>query len=219
MKGLFVKDLKLLSEQKRLLVCVFLIACMLTRTNSAVFVANYLMVFCSMLAISTISYDEFDNGNAFLFTLPITKKEYVREKYIFGVAVSAAVCFFTTLGIVGYQNMVIEGYSWKEEMIASVVGIFISGCLLSFLIPLQLKFGSEKGRLVLVGISAIIGIVCLGIAGAAKEMNMDVDIEELSRWLDAIHPGVVAAGFLMSALAMMMISYLISVRVMEKKEF
>lgn len=219
MKGLLVKDLKLMSEQKRLVVLVFLIACMLARTNSTAFIVNYLAIFCSMLAISTISYDEFDNGNAFLFTLPITRKEYVREKYIFGVAVSAVVCFLATLVIVGYQNMVMEGYNWREEMIASVVGIFISGCLLSFLIPLQLKFGSEKGRLVLVGISGIIGIVCLGIAVAAKEMNMDVDIEELSRWLNAVHPGVLVASLLMAALALLLISYLISVRVMEKKEF
>ena len=34
--------------------------------------------------MSSISYDEFDNGNAFLFSLPITRKDYVLEKYIFG---------------------------------------------------------------------------------------------------------------------------------------
>ena len=39
----------------------------------------------SLFSLSSISYDEFDNGNAFLFSLPITRKDYVLEKYIFGL--------------------------------------------------------------------------------------------------------------------------------------
>ncbi|MBD5544760.1 MAG: ABC-2 transporter permease [Lachnospiraceae bacterium] len=217
MKGLFVKDLKLMSGQKKSVFLVFLIACMLMATNSAMFVGNYLMIFCSMLVISTISYDEFDNGNAFLFTLPISRKQYVREKYIFGLGVCMVVCFITTLVIVGYQSVVVEHYNWVEGIISSVSGIFVSGFLLSFMIPLQLKFGSEKGRQVLIGISGIIGVICFVAVGTAKKF--DIAIDELSNWLDAIHPGAVAAGFVGVVLVMIVISYLISVRVMEKKEF
>ena len=217
MKGLFVKDLKLMSGQKKFVFLVFLIACMLMATNSVTFVGNYLMIFCSVLVISTISYDEFDNGNAFLFTLPISRKEYVREKYIFGFGVCMVVCFITTLVIVGYQSVVVEDYNWVEGIISSVSGIFVSAFLLSFMIPLQLKFGSEKGRLVLVGISGIVGVICFVAVGITKKF--DTDIDELSHWLDAIHPGVVAAGFVVVVLVMIVISYLISVKVMEKKEF
>lgn len=217
MKGLFVKDLKLMSGQKKFVFLVFLIACMLTATNSAMFVGNYLMIFCSVLVISTISYDEFDNGNAFLFTLPISRKEYVREKYIFGLGVCMVVCFITTLVIVGYQSVVVEHYNRVEGIISSVSGIFVSAFLLSFMIPLQLKFGSEKGRLVLVGISGILGVICFVAVKITKKF--DIDIDELSHWLDAIHPGAVAAGFVVVVLVMIVISYLISVRVMEKKEF
>lgn len=217
MKGLLVKDLKLMSEQKKVMILAFLSACMLMRTNSAMFVVNYLMIFCSMLAISTMSYDEFDNGNAFLFTLPISRKEYVREKYIFGFGVSAAVWFITTLAMVGCQSLVVENYNWMEGSVSSVSGIFVSGCLLSFLIPLQLKFGSEKSRLVLAGIFGIIGGICFVAVGIAKES--DIDIRALIHWLDAIRPGALVAGLAGGVLVMMVISYLISVRVMEKKEF
>lgn len=217
MKGLFVKDLKLMSGQKKFVFLVFLIACMLTATNSAMFVGNYLMIFCSVLVISTISYDEFDNGNAFLFTLPISRKEYVREKYIFGLGVCMVVCFITTLVIVGYQSVVVEHYNWVEGIISSISGIFVSAFLLSFMIPLQLKFGSEKGRLVLAGISGIIGVIGFVAVGTTKKF--DIAIDELTHWLDAIYPGAVAAGFVVVVLVMIVISYLISVRVMEKKEF
>lgn len=217
MKGLFIKDLKLMSEQKKFMLIVLFTACVLMTTNSAMFVGSYLTVLCSMLVISTISYDEFDNGNAFLFTLPISRKEYVREKYIFGFGVSIVVWLITTLVTVVYPSLVVENYNWMEGIASSVSSIFISGCLLSFLIPLQLKFGSEKGRLVLVGISGIIGIICFGAVEITKKF--DRDIEELIHWLTALHQTALVIGFIGGVFVMMVISYLISVRVMEKKEF
>lgn len=217
MKGLFVKDLKLMSGQKKFLFLVFLLACVLLTTNSAIFVINYLTILCSILVISTISYDEFDNGNAFLFTLPVSRKEYVREKYLFGFGVSIVVWLLTVLVIGAYLGMTAENYNWMEGIASSVSGIFTSGYLLSFLIPVQLKFGAEKGRLVLIGVFGIIGGICFGAVEIAKKLDMD--IEELFRRLNALPPMAVAAGLVGAFLAMVGVSYLISVRVMEKKEF
>lgn len=217
MKGLFVKDVKLLSGQKKFLFLVFLLACVLLTTNSAIFVINYLTILCSILVVSTISYDEFDNGNAFLFTLPVSRKEYVREKYLFGFGVSIVVWLLTVLLIGAYLGMAAENYNWMEGIASSVSGIFTSGYLLSFLIPVQLKFGAEKGRLVLIGVSGIIGGICFGAVEIIKKL--DIDIEELFRRLNALPPVAVAAGLVGAFLAMVGVSYLISVRVMEKKEF
>lgn len=52
---------------------------------------------CSMFSLSTISYDEFDNGNAFLFSLPITRKGYVIEKYIFGIMLGVISLILSTI--------------------------------------------------------------------------------------------------------------------------
>ena len=49
------------------------------------FVIMYANIIFMMFGLSTISYDAFDNGEAFLFTLPITKKLYVQEKYVFSL--------------------------------------------------------------------------------------------------------------------------------------
>lgn len=40
-------------------------------------------MFGAMIAVGTLSYDETDNGLAFLMTLPVDRKTYVREKYLF----------------------------------------------------------------------------------------------------------------------------------------
>ena len=42
----------------------------------------------AIFAITTISYDEFDNGLAFLMTLPVTRKQYVAEKYLLGAGLT-----------------------------------------------------------------------------------------------------------------------------------
>ena len=49
------------------------------------FAIGFLTFVMSLFSVSSISYDEFDNGNAFLFSLPITRTTYVVEKYCFGL--------------------------------------------------------------------------------------------------------------------------------------
>ena len=59
---------------------------MLVAGQDTSFVIMYANIIFMMFGLSTISYDAFDNGEAFLFTLPITKKLYVKEKYVFSLA-------------------------------------------------------------------------------------------------------------------------------------
>lgn len=47
-------------------------------------------MFRAMIAVGTLSYDETDNGLAFLMTLPVDRKTYVREKYLFILICTAA---------------------------------------------------------------------------------------------------------------------------------
>ena len=49
------------------------------------FVPAYTAVFCTFISLSTYSYDEFENGTAYLFTLPIRRRDYVRAKYLLGI--------------------------------------------------------------------------------------------------------------------------------------
>ena len=88
MKGLLIKDFSLLKNQKNFFILVFVMAGFLTIANGAesspaTFVLPYVGFVSSFFVLSTISYDEYDNGNAFLFTLPFERKVYVVEKYVF----------------------------------------------------------------------------------------------------------------------------------------
>lgn len=46
-------------------------------------IVGYCTMFGMLFTVNTISYDEFDHGYLFLFTLPVTRKDYVLEKYVF----------------------------------------------------------------------------------------------------------------------------------------
>lgn len=43
-----------------------------------------------LFTISTISYDEYQHGMTYLMTLPIKRKTYVTEKYLFAMALAGA---------------------------------------------------------------------------------------------------------------------------------
>ncbi len=84
MKGLLVKDMRMLLGQKKFGALIVFMTVVLSFNSDSYFVVYYLTFVCSFLAISSISYDENDNGYPFLFTLPIDRSGYVREKYLFG---------------------------------------------------------------------------------------------------------------------------------------
>ena len=88
MKGLLVKDIKYIKHQVNFFLLLFLIAIGVSfSSKEGSFIIGYLTFITSLFVLTTISYDEFNNGYAFLFTLPFSRKEYVIEKYIFGLMI------------------------------------------------------------------------------------------------------------------------------------
>lgn len=68
MKGLLIKDFKLMMMQKNFFLSIIAIAVVLTVfVKNPSFIIGYLTFIGSVFTLSTISYDEFDNGNAFYF--------------------------------------------------------------------------------------------------------------------------------------------------------
>lgn len=83
MKGLLVKDFSLMKMQKNFFITILGIAAFMTVfLKNISFPMGFLPMVISLFTLSTISYDEFDNGNAFLFTFPITRKTYVTENIV-----------------------------------------------------------------------------------------------------------------------------------------
>ena len=98
MRGLICKDLRLMMVQKNFLIMLAAVALVsLAAMDDPMFVIMYMTLIFTSFILSTMSYDEFDNGFPFLFTLPITRKLYVREKYVLALLSGAAAWVLTTL--------------------------------------------------------------------------------------------------------------------------
>ena len=167
MKGLLIKDFRILGQQKKLGILYIFVAVMLSLTMDPAFLVSYLPMIGVMLAFSTISYDDYDNGMPFLMSLPVNGKIYAAEKYIFS-CITLLACWVIGV-ILQLGSMVIK----KEEFNAlTMVGddlLYIAIFLLvvAVMIPIELKFGTEKGRMM---IFAIFAIVMVAIVGGGKAL-------------------------------------------------
>ena len=213
MKGLLVKDLRLLLSQSRFYIILLIVLFVAGTSTQATFVSGYIAVVFPMFAVSTISYDEYDNGNAFLFTLPFSRKEYVLAKYIFGLLL----CVFGS--ILGTSLVVIQGIMTHsldmEMMISSQFGTILSSVLvLSIMFPLQFKFGAEKSRVALIAvIGSIFFIVTVGVK-IIEKLNVELS------WLNVLWNN---DYLLLGVLAFIVILFIIfsikmSMKIMLKKE-
>ena len=84
-RGLLEKDFRLFFRQGSSLflalafVALFFI---LTGKTGVTFIAIYIPSVMAVYSGNTISYDENGHGYTYLFSLPVNRKIYVREKYI-----------------------------------------------------------------------------------------------------------------------------------------
>ena len=180
------------------------------------FILPYMASVMTSVAISTISYDSMDNGNSFLFTLPVRRKDYATEKYFFGFGAVSALIVAIACGILLLVR--------KSEMTAGAFGVETMTCLLivlllaDLLVPLQIKFGAEKSKIVIL---ATVGILVLGFE---IMKNLDQYMQGISSWGRNLWQIISSykilfgiAGILLVAL-LTFISWTISCRVLEKQE-
>lgn len=218
MKGLFMKDLGLLKGQKQFfgIILIMMMIFMTAYTNFA-FIMAYITIMIGVLTLNTISYDEFENGMGYLFTLPVSRKEYVAEKYLFSIVTTlpglAAVSVFSFV----FSRIREIEFSVGEWALSVVISFLLVTVVLAVIIPLQLKFGADKSRVALMIVWGIgIMAVYLGIKVCeAFGINWKGAIE----WIYWMKPAVSLAGITVICGILMAISYLISVQFIEKREF
>lgn len=175
MKGLFVKDLKLMMLQKNFLLLILAIVIgMMIFTDDVIFPLGFLSFIVSLFTVSTISYDDFDNGNAFLFTLPITRNHYVSEKYFLGLLLGCMAWVLAT--VLGIITTVLKDTLPITDLVQSSLMILpIMIVVQAIMLPFQLKFGGDKGRIAMIGAFGGLAVITLVIVkGAEAIFNIDL---------------------------------------------
>lgn len=217
MRGLLEKDLRLTLARKQTLLIFSVMALIMGISVNGPFLVGYLTMLATIIAVGTLSYDEFDNGFAFLMTLPFDRKTYVREKYLFCLFMDIV---FWCVGIILYGvGAAIRHHSVdliaELPMLASLIpALYLSAAIL---IPLQLKYGSEKSRIALF---LLFGLIALVVSGSKSFSGSAVNpFAVLSPHLERMPSAVILLSLVAVCALITYASYLWSTRIMEKKEF
>ena len=222
MKGLFIKDLKLVFKNKFLLVLMVLFSLVGFVGMDVNFMIGYFTLFFTGLAISTSGYDERNNTIAYLLTTPVSRRDYVIEKYI----------FTTCLGFIGYALSVaisfIGGHFIQGEpfdVTALSLGLFIF-LIPALMIPINIKFGTTKGRLITLAISGIIAFIIgvlvppLLMISSVTDFIIDEDMAITEYVVEVgLKTYLIALGILLAILGAYVTSFFISLNIIKKKNY
>lgn len=172
------------------------------------FAVSFIMI-CSMMTITTFSFDEKCKWEKYALIMPLTRKTYVMEKYVFhllfalvsaGIAVGAGSLFYLATSKGDLTVLFISG----------ATGIGISVLLGSIFIPFVIRFGAESTRMIIlggVGIPALLAFAAYKIGSRYPEFFTGNRIRLM----------VIAIG--VAIVAWLITSCFLSIRWFQKKEF
>lgn len=216
MRALYEKDISLILIRKSSLFIFLMIGVVFTWQFSGSFSGAYLTMLGTMLALSTLSYDDSDNCMEFILTLPCTRKQYVLEKYFFVYGFSL-VAGLIGLVIIILSNLIkgipVDATLVIETVCSELPILVITGGLM---IPLQLKYGPEKTRLVFI---ALIGLLFIVAYMVFKIPGAKTAFENAMNTLNTTNP-IIIVLLLVGILCILSIaSVFISTKIIENKEY
>lgn len=217
MKGLFLKDFRYMLTQKNFIILILIIglAINLTMGDSYYFALGYVTFLGVILGVTTSSMDDQKSGMSFLFTLPISRKQYVTEKYLFSVLMMLLFCGIGLMVV--FLTRWIKHYDTPfSDIIFTAFGCFV--CLFFFLglmLPLTLKFGEEHSRLAYFITLGAFLIVMIPMVALINFLNTQ------SALLLSLHFGIISlaiTGCLLVVLCLI-VSYCVSLRIINHRDF
>lgn len=230
MKGLLIKDFGYLGLNKKIfsiIIVVVVIAFLIGGNKSASFLSgfltSYLAVMMGFQVMGSITYDEYKGGLAYIMTMPITRCQYVLSKYIYAAVL-------TVIGALAGYAVSLTAMIMTEGMgnvdfgatIAELLTVYVVVILLNaIMIPVQLKYGSDKGKMVIFVLLAIVMVSVFASERIGKALGVDIDkvIYNIETTLDNMSMATVSVTAIVVMCAGLFISFLISMRVVNNKEF
>ena len=196
MKGLLLKDWYLTVHYLRtllLVVLVMVIASAMAPGNR--FFIMYPEIMVALLPVTVFSYDDREKWTTYVQAFPVSRRQYVTEKYIFGALCQSA---FAAVQIVLYLLAGIRDFG---TLIGFSVSLGLMAC--AIVLPLMMRFGVEKGRLIY---SCVLGVFCALIIYSTVSEQGQAAV------------GMPAPMALLPAAAVYVLSWRISIVLYEKRE-
>ena len=198
MKGLLLKDWYLTTKYMRTLVLISLVfAVMSVFSPENAFFRVYPAVMFAMIPVSLYSYDDREKWTVYAQAFPVSRAQYVTEKYLFGAICTAALAAMQTILhlVTGAEG--VDG--------AVTLSLFLGLVSASLMLPILFRFGAEKGRIAYL---IFIGVICAG--GASLSI--------LASSANAATMPAPTLGLCAGAIALYIASWRLSVALYRKRE-
>ena len=204
MKGLIRKDLYMIWTYGKMLLVMSAVVLVFGTMGEEqnYFFLVYPVLFAGVLPVTLISYEERDGWNSLCDTMPISRKTVVNERFLMTLLCFLAL-YVLTLAV---QALVLipKGRGAELGQLACMlpsVGLVAPAVM----IPVTLRWGVEKGRIVYYFFIGV--VVALGVIGAGFLSGLSGEIA-----------GVGMGAALAVSVAVFALSWVISIRLYEKRE-
>ena len=178
MKSLILKDLYNIGHNAKsmlLILLVFAIGLIMVSGVESYIISSG--VLCSMMIVTTFTFDDHCKWSKYALVMPICKKDIVKAKFIVLIIFCiAGICVGTIFGVAGgvaMHKMTLSMEGIVTMLFMGFVGLIVSVIFGSMSIPLVFKYGAEKGRMLLL----ISFAVPLGICFMVYEILMMLGVK------------------------------------------
>ena len=167
----------------------------------------FITFIAAMQAITVLTYDELCNWDKFANTLPITKSDIVLSKYLLGIALML-MGLTIALPFAFLINQFADNADTMDLFVIFSLIATAAFCMLALLLPIYIKFGSVKGRMVLIGV-CFVPVFLYGLLEnhIAQFLPKLLELQNLSYFAPII------------GLVILWLSSLISTAIYERKDF
>ncbi len=168
MKSLVLKDLLNIGHNAKSMLFILLVFAIALIPFSGV--EGYIFVcaiLCSMMIVTTFSFDDNSKWTRYAMIMPVSKKESVGGKFI-ALAIFCAVgsLFGLLVGSIGgliSNKITLDLIGIGELLFLTLISWVIALIFGSMSIPLVFKFGAERGRVLLLVSFLIPAGICFGV--------------------------------------------------------
>lgn len=162
MKGLLIKDfLSLAKQMKFFLLIIIVFACI-----PGYSFMTFALVYVTMLPMSSIAFDERSKWDKLAAMMPYSAMDSVLSKYLMGLilvlSTSVVICFGQAIVRI-FTHTSLDGVFFTQLALVICFALIIE----SIELPVLIKFGVEKGRLLII---LFVVIVCVGGASLVENV-------------------------------------------------
>ncbi len=171
MKGLLMKDLLTLKGQYIFYIALIVLFALVPSTG-----AMMALVLAAVVPKAALAYDEQCKSDILAGALPYTVPQLVLSKYALGLIATLGAAVLAAMAWLVESLFIELPQPFGQLAVYISVGLSANLLLQGTTLPITLRMGAERGRLLIMGVAALV-VVFLGL------LMIDVDTESLSRVL------------------------------------